>query len=304
MRALAAAGLLCGLAGCDGVKFGVGNASAPPGSDERAALDTLAQRSLPLPDCRGADDLAELGQVFVFSLDTASLVDGNLSGPQPEHVVRQGVAALCMDGQGAVAQFLTCALVRTPVEDPSGDCAALLPSVAVLAGLPPAFLTGGLDPAEPESTLVLQGFDERWGLSSEQVELPAVAPEDPTTLAGLVDADDDGDPGVTLSGDGEVPTQIWAVRRTQANLVLRDAGGGVLRGISIAATQELVLGGPAARAVGSRTYTDARADVTLVRTDGLGGSPRADANRDGVITCAEGSKYFGRLPALPTSRCP
>jgi hypothetical protein len=293
--------LALAVAGCDGVRIGAGGPAA--GTDEQKALDTLASRSLALPDCRGAADLADLGSVFVFSLDTPAEVSGSVPGTQTERVVRQGVAALCLDGQGAVAQLLTCALVRTPVEDASGDCAALLPSVKLLAGLPAAMMTGGLDPAEPESTLVLSGFDERWGLAGDATTLPDELPEDPTMAAGVVDADEDGDPGVTLKGDGEVPTSAWAVRRTQANVVLRDAGRGRIEGVSIAETAERVLGGPAGRAVSGRTYTSARGEVTFVRVDGLAGTPRADADRNGVVTCAEGARYFGRLPGLPTTRC-
>ena len=301
MRRAAAALLALGVAGCDGVRIGAGGPVA--GSDEQKALDTLASRSLPLPDCRGAADLADLGSVFVFSLDTPAEVSGSVPGTQTERVVRQGVAALCMDGQGAVAQLLTCALVRTPLEDESGDCAALLPSVKLLAKLPAAVMLGGLDPAEPESTLVLQGFYERWGLTADATTLPEELPEDPTMAAGVEDADEDGDPGVTLKGDGEVPTTVWAVRRTQADLVLRDAGRGRLTGKTRAQTDERVLGGPASRAVAGRVYADARGDVTFVRVDGLAGTPRADADRNGVVTCAEGAQYFGRLPTLPTTRC-
>lgn len=301
MRPAVAALAALAVAGCDGVRIGAGGPMA--GTDEQRALDTLASRSLALPDCRGAADLSDVGSVFVFSLDTPAEVSGGVPGTQTERVVRQGVAAVCMDGQGAVAQMLTCALVRTPVEDESGDCAALLPSVKLLAGLPPALLTGGLDPAEPESTLVLQGFDERWGLAADATTLPEELPEDPGMAPGVVDADEDGDPGVTLKGDGEVPTTAWAVRRTQANLVLRDAGRGRLAGTARAETDERVLGGPAGRALSGRVYAGARGDVTFVRVDGLAGTPRADADRNGVVTCAEGAQYFGRLPSLPTTRC-
>ncbi len=302
-RALAArlAVGLVGLVGCDGVRIGAGGPMA--GSDEQKALDTLGGRSLALPDCRGAADLADLGSVFVFSLDTPTEVSGSVPGKQTERLVRQGVAAVCMDGQGAVAQLLTCALVRTPVEDESGDCAALLPSVKLLAGQPFATMSGGLDPVEPESTLVLNGFDERWGLAGDATTLPEELPEDPEMAAGVVDADDDGDPGVTLKGDGEVPTTIWAVRRTQANLVLQDAGRGRLEGVALAETEERVLGGPAGRAIAGRVYAGGRGEVTFVRVDGLAGTPRADADRNGVVTCAEGAQYFGSLPSLPTTRC-
>ncbi len=300
--AAALAGLLAGTA-CDGVRFG-GLGAPPPGGAEADALDTLAARAMPTPDCGGAADLADVGTVFVVSVETAGEVTGNVARPQVERVIRLGVAGMCLDGPDAVAQVLTCTMLRTPVEDPGGECAALVPTAGLLAALPVLGLFGGTDVSDPDQTLRLQGFDERWGLAPDAPNLPEVPPEDPAALPGLVDLDADDEPGVTLHGDGVVPLTVHAVRQTAGVLALRPTGEGRLVGRTRTQTREYMLGGPAARALGDRTHAVGEGDVVFVRADGLAGAPRVDADRDGRITCAEAAALYARLPALPTARCP
>ena len=295
--------------GCKGLRFGAG---APPGSEAAAARDTLAQRALDIPTCNGTD-LSDRATLYVFELATGATVRGEgLSKPQTERVVRQGVAALCADGAQTAAVLLTCNLVRTPVEDTSGDCAALQPSVALLANLPTATLVGGTDVNDPngvgspDAPLTLLGFDERWGLAADADDLPTRAPDSPEAAAdlpGLEDLDADKHPGVTLTGDGDVPTVVWAARQTRASLRLGADGRGNLGGRVRAVTSEVVLGGPASRAVGERTFEGADDVAVFVRADGLSGSPRADANRDGQVTCIEAAALFNRLPAPPGASC-
>jgi hypothetical protein len=289
--------------GCDGVRFG-GLGAPAPGDAEKEALDTLAARALPVPACGGAADLADVGSVFVVSIETAGEVTGNVARPQTERVIRLGVAAMCLDGPDALAQVLTCTLLRTPIEDPGGECAALVPGAGLLAALPVMPLRGGTDVTDPEQVLRLAGFDERWGLAFDAANLPEIAPVDPTTLPGVIDMDTDEEPGVTLHGDGEVPLEVFAVRQTAGVLALVPDGEGRLVGRTRTQTREYMIGGPAARATGERIHAVGEGTAVFVRADGLAGAPRVDADRDGRITCAEASRLYARLPALPTERCP
>lgn len=287
---------------CDGVRFG-GLGAPPPGDAEQEALDTLAARALPAPACGGAADLGDVGSVFVVSIETGGEVTGNVARPQSERVIRLGVAAMCLDGPDAAAQVLTCTLLRTPIEDPGGECAALVPGAGLLAALPVMTLRGGTDVADPEQALRLAGFDERWGLADDAANLPEVPPVDPASLPGVIDMDADEEPGVTLHGDGEVPLEVFAVRQTAGVLALVPDGDGRLVGRTRTQTREYMIGGPAARATGERSHAVGEGLAVFVRADGLAGAPRVDADRDGQITCAEAAALYARLPALPTERC-
>lgn len=288
--------------GCDGLRLG-GLGAPAAGDAEQEALDILAARALPAPACGGAADLEDVGSVFVVSVETAGEVTGNVARPQTERVIRLGVAAICVDGPDAVAQVLTCTLLRTPIEDPSGDCAALVPGVGLLAALPVVTLRGSKDVADPMHTLRLTGFDERWGLAADAGNLPELPPVDPTTLPGVIDMDADEDPGVTLHGDGEVPIEVFAVRQTAGVLALLPDGDGQLVGRTRTQTREYMVGGPAARATGDRKHAVGEGTAVFVRADGLAGAPRVDADRDGQVTCAEAARLYARLPPLPTARC-
>lgn len=305
MRLLRAACLAVPLLACDGLRFG---AAAGPDAAAAAARQKLAARALSVSGCRG-DDLSEIGAVHVFELATAATVSGKtLDHAQTEHVVRLGVATLCGDASEYAVTLLVCTFLRTPVVDASGDCGALLPGVALLANAPLLTGLGTIAPADvgdPSAPLIVRGLDERWGLAASAPDLPDTppSPEAAADLPGLDDLDADGDPGVTLHGDGEVPTVVFAARQTRIALRLEPGGRGLRHGPTEAATVEAILGGPASRAVGVRRAEPGVDGATFLRADGRAGSPRADANGDGQVSCEEAAALFNRLPELPTARC-
>lgn len=290
--------LLLLLAGCHPAQTeeaATGDAGMGPSQGEIQVR--LAARALELARCPGSGFVPDVSGVYAGLIETASEVSGNVSGRQYEILTRYAIVQLCQDEDRVVGEILLCAFDQSPLVDPAGTCAAELPSDALVANLPPAVVQGSVDIGT--ETVFLSGFDEVWGLQPG-ADLPA----EPGGAAvvdseALLDQDEDGAPGVTVRGNGATPTQAWIARRTTATFNLGIGRGG-LAGTTQTEVGQTVLGGPAARALRGRRYAALGAEVLLLRADGLEGSPRLDANGDGLLRCGELGAWVGT--ALPAPR--
>ncbi len=297
---LAGAALLAAVSSC---KVGtVGPEGGPPGGG-----GGLPHKGLRVDACRGGDGVLALSGAWAFRFETASSVSGEgLSAAQPEVATRYGVALMCQEGAEIGAYLVTCSYAQTRLADATGECAAQMPSAEVVASLPIAGMVGALDQDAPGARLRFEGFTEAWGLEAG-ASMPAegaLEAADAEVPDGVVDADDDGDPGVTLRGDGEVPTIAWAVRRTRSVFDLVVQNDAVLSGTTTSETDERILGGPAVRVLKGRTRAPAEGRALFVRADGLFGSARLDADGDRLLTCAELAPYlFSVLPPPAQAGC-
>jgi hypothetical protein len=287
------------LGGCGQVSLGTAAGEGGGGSSP------LAQKGLRADACRG-DGVLGLTGVWAYRFETRSTVTGSVPGSQDEVATRYGLALLCQDGTDVTALLVTCAFAQTPLRDESGDCAAQLPSEHLLASLPVIGVRGSLDADTVGARLQFDGWTEDWGLE-EGAALPAegsVASADDDIPAGVRDADEDDSPGVTLRGNGDVPTQSWAVRRTVVSFDLGADDEATLAGATHATTDERILGGPAARVLAGRARAAGDGEALFVRADGRYGSRRVDANGDGLLTCGEiGALLYGTLPAPAPAKC-
>lgn len=286
------------LAGCHPAKTedtATGDAGMGPSPAEVEVR--LAARALELARCPGSGFVPDVSGVYAALIETASEVSGHLSGAQTEILTRYAIIQLCQDEDRVVGEILLCAFDQSPLVDPAGTCAADLPGDALVANLPPAVVTGSVDIGN--ETVFLSGFDEVWGLQPG-ADLPA-EPSGAGVVESdaLLDQDEDGAPGVTVRGNGLTPTQAWIARRTTATFSLGIGRGG-LAGTTQSEVGQTVLGGPAARALRGRRYTASGAETLWLRADGLEGSPRLDANGDGLLRCAELGAWVGT--ALPAPR--
>lgn len=289
--------LLAGLAaGCDIPDVNVGG---PPGpgdapSEEVPVEERVAARSLQVARCGGSGLVPDFSGVYVFAFETVSTVGGgNLARAQTEAVTRYGVAQLCQTDDQLAAAVLTCTFDQGPLLDNTGTCAAQMPTGEVLAALDGVQLQGTVDVSTQSA--VLNGFEERWGLPP-QADLPAAG------MDGLLDQDADGDPGVTLFGNGPVPSIAWAARLTTARIDLQVGNLTTLGGRTTSDTAQRIVGGPAQRLLDGRTRTPEPGTAIFVRADGIDGSAAADQNRDGFVSCAEVAPWIGA--ALPLPRAP
>lgn len=285
---------------CDGLRFG-----PPPmgGLGDDGGQAALSNAAVAVPRCRGAGGNEELSGAFVFLLESVSEVGGSLPGTQSETVSRIGILSLCQEGADVVGVGRVCNLAMTRLRDESGDCAALQPSIAVLATLPGFEVRGQVIVDDDGTSAVeLAGFVELWGLSGGNA-LPAetvTADPDEAAPPGVFDQDLDDAPGVTLTGNGEVPTHVWAVRATALSARLGVDDPRAFEGRTASQTEERIIGGPAARAVVGRTRQGRPGRAAVHRADARFGSRAADANGDGIITCGEATVALGGLP--PPSR--
>jgi hypothetical protein len=289
-------------AGCPAVEALAPGAEA---SAEEAAAATLAARGLALPRCNGFDDGRFPSGLFVYSVRTSNAVSGSVDPPTEERIVLRGIAAYCIDGDTLTGSAIVCELARTRLPEPDGTCSSLVPSLALLAGLPAANLVGERAPNDPEGRVELV-YDQPWGLEpgapvppepsgeSESAESPIDGAGPPPT--GLVDADGDGDPGVTLHPNVSADRTVFAARSFEARMTLSGGDLGFAQGVANVRTQEVVLGGYASASFVGRVRADStEADAHFVSV--------LDPNRDGVLTCLEGVRSFGELPPLLADAC-
>ncbi|MCA9557911.1 MAG: hypothetical protein KC583_05025 [Myxococcales bacterium] len=270
-----------------------GDGGAPP--EPKGPLN----KGLQLTVCRGGGGAPDVSGTWAFLLETASAIEVDGRAPQAEIVARVGVAQLCQQVQQVRGRFLVCDLAQSPVLDRSNTCAAQRPSRNLVEALPVVEVDGAVDRLGPAATLFFPGWRESWGLrAGHRIEDGATTVID----ALVVDEDADGDPGVTLRGDGDVPTVAWAVRQTRADLSV-EVDFRRLDGFTRAATTEVIVGGPAARVLAGRTRDVADGALTMVRVDGAGGTAQVDANGDGQITCAELERVRALLPAPTAVGC-
>lgn len=245
-----------------------------------------ATLALELQPCRSEPGLYDVSGAYIFAFETISQVSGGpLSGSQKEVITRYGALQLCQRGPQVEAQLRTCALHHGRLEDRSGSCAAQVPDVALLNALPVAHSVGEISLDGAFATIRLP-WAESWGL-----EPGARLPEEPHGAAplsadtpGLLDMDGDGLPGVTVRGDGPVPTTSWVARTTQASIFAQSEDGEVFIGITESQTDEAVLGGPASRWLRGIQRKSLPGSFMMVRADGaLGGLQLV---RAGQISCA------------------
>lgn len=125
-----------------------------------------------------------------------------------------------------------------------------------------------------------------WGLELEDPfaeELPRDV-DDPR----VVDADGDGNPGVTFIV-GDNTCERWAVQRQLIHYQGLFTTPNRIDGASITLTETIALDGSAAicRSAPPILANDSLNDFIMVRVDGQGGAFDADANGDGEISCDE-----------------
>ncbi|MCA9537421.1 MAG: hypothetical protein KC620_00955 [Myxococcales bacterium] len=262
--------------------------------------ETLSARGLDAPACRGAPAPIDIDGVWMTRFETASVVTGAFPRAQAEVVTRYGLATICTDSDEVTVEMLTCVLGQSPIADVNRRCAAQMPGAAMLPSLDPVVLHGTLSTLGPDATLILQGWEERWGL-----EAGAAVPREPAgaavdNAAGVFDADADGDLGVTLRGDGTAGEVSFAVRRTRAEFVLEYKEVRLLAGRMSSTTEQAILGGPNAAALRGRTRAGASAVIAFVRGDGRNGAPRIDRDSDGRVDCAELAPFIGPVLGPPT----
>ncbi|MCA9527228.1 MAG: hypothetical protein KC549_13140 [Myxococcales bacterium] len=278
-----------------GAEVGQGGGGAGSGGGP-STRDRLVARALQVARCPGSGLDPDVSGVYGVVMETVSTVSGSLPSRQTEVVTRYGVMQLCQDEERIAGAFILCGFDQSPLVDKAGVCAAELPDDVVVAALPGIQLTGAVDLAT--GTVTLDGFEERWGLAAG-----AALPSEPegaaeVEAAGLLDQDEDEDPGVTVRGNGATPTVAWVAEQTTARISLRVASPRALTGLTQAERQQTVLGGPAARALRGRERAGAQGEILLIRADGLDGNLRLDANGDGLVQCVELAAWVGDpLPA-------
>ncbi|MEZ4470874.1 MAG: hypothetical protein R3F60_08750 [bacterium] len=280
-----------------GAEVGQGGGTAGGGGGP-STQDRLVARALQVARCPGSGLDPDVSGVYAVVMETVSTVGGSLPHSQTEVVTRYGVMQLCQDEERIVGAFVLCGFDQSPLVDKAGVCATELPDDVVVAALPGVQLSGQIDLAT--GGISLTGFEETWGLAPG-----ASLPAEPTgaaevEAAGLFDQDEDGDPGVTVRGNGASPTVAWLAQRTTARIALRVAGPRALTGLTTSQRDETILGGPASRALRGRVREGAQGEILLVRADGLDGSLHLDANGDGQVQCVELAAWIGN--PLPPPR--
>ncbi|MCA9543393.1 MAG: hypothetical protein KC613_03355 [Myxococcales bacterium] len=293
--ALGALGALALLAGCERDEVPP-DAGVAGGAD--AAVYDPGARALPIRGCQ-AGTVPSVAGLWAVRFETAATLSGPGVGSQAEVVTRYAVAELCQDGFAVAGTVLTCRIEQSPVRDGSGTCAAQVPADALLAALPPSAVAGQLDPTSAQPRLQL-AWVETWGLAEG-----AAPPAEPTGIAaadlsGVVDQDGDGHPGITVRGDGPVPTIAWVARRTEVVFdLLTDINALLLQGVASARTRQTVLGGPATRVLRGRRRADGQGNVAWIRLNGPAGQVPLDRNGDGALSCAELAALYGDPLAPP-----
>ncbi len=270
---------------------------AGPGTGDAAVADP-STRSLRPRGCV-ANGWPPVAGVWAARFETVSSIRGGGLAAQPEGVTRYAVVELCQDGLAVQATWLACEPVISPVLDNTGTCAAQVPGPNLWAALPTVVGDGALDLSGPAPVLRLV-WGETWGLA-EGARLPAEPSGiTPVESDAVVDQDGDGHPGVTLRGDGPVPTVSWAARITGATFQLQVGPEAlILQGVTASETAQTILGGPATRALRGRRRTGAAGEALFLRLNSPSGALPIDANRDGAISCAELGVLVGSPLPLP-----
>lgn len=263
-------------------------AEVPEDTGSEDVVVPASQRGIRDAPCGTPGGVLNLHGIFVYRWETASSVSGgNLTGRQAESVVRTGIAQLCQNGTNVAMALVPCEWVQTPILDDTGECAAQQPGPAMVSRLEPMAMLGTLDFDAPGGTLTVGGFEETFGLA-DGADVPA-EPDGAETVesSAIEDSDEDGAPGATLEGSGEVPTTTWAARRTTSRAVIEQGRGARWLGTTTSDTEQTILGGPAARAIRGRVRTGGDGGVVFERADGQLGTPSADLNGDGLYACDE-----------------
>ncbi len=272
---------------------------APPADAGADGPSGPLDKGLALERCVGTGGLPDLSGAWIFELETVASVRIGGRQAQAEVVTRIGVAQVCQRTRDVEASLMICDLAQSRLRDPTGNCAAELPGRALLEALPPLRARGRVDRLGPGATLTLGGWRESWGLTDGAL-IEDGATQVPERL--VADQDADGDPGVTLRGDGEVPTETWAVRQTWADFAL-EVQDNVLAGPGGGSTTEIPVGGPASRLLADRRRQGASGRLVMVRADGTNRTETLDLNGDGVLACAELGRLLPLLPAPTPAGC-
>jgi len=251
--------------------------------------------------CRGGDGYMGISGLWVFAFETVSEVSGLSSRPQAERVLRQGIAEICANDLSLEVRMRSCQLTQSPLLDESETCSSQTPDQALLAQLPELRVQADFRLDLPTAAFELRGLQERWGLEADRP-----IPSEPEGLelleaAGIFDQDEDQRPGVTLRGDGSVPSEAWAVRLTQWSMFLQMEEQ-LLVGSTEAVTNQSILGGPATRLLRGRQRDGGSGGALFLRVDGLEGSDQADINENAALSCAEAEPYFTQLDPSPDFR--
>jgi hypothetical protein len=183
-----------------------------------------------------------------------------------------------------------CSVVLTPIMMDLG----VTVSQAIVDSVPVATRACALAPGAGWSfaelpagwTLACEPSAETWGYQAADPIAEAV----PATLEDprVFDQDQDGKPAVTLVL-GDHLCDMFVVQRTVVTLAGQFAGPGHAVGDLDKEYEQLVLAGsePLCEASNQSTVNPARSFFHLVRVDGYGGAPDADADHDGQVTCGE-----------------
>jgi hypothetical protein len=119
----------------------------------------------------------------------------------------------------------------------------------------------------------------------------------------LIDADQDGQPGITLrvnGGEGNGGCDMFIAQRAAIRYVGTFERPNLIRGNSVTFYAQSVLGATQSLCVAPRTVTanDPFSKFELMRVDGQGGSLDLDLNADGVIDCDEVNDSLSQLWAF------
>lgn len=133
-----------------------------------------------------------------------------------------------------------------------------------------------------------------WGLNLENPYTDAI-PED-SEDPQVVDGDGDGNPAITFSFEGSSCERYTAQKqlfRYQGTLVRPNA----VEGVSMTVTDVVVYDSsqPLCGIAPQVRSNDPSSRFRMVRADGVGGSPNADLDADGEITCDEADRFFDSL---------
>ncbi len=133
-----------------------------------------------------------------------------------------------------------------------------------------------------------------WGVQLENVLSDPVPTEadDPA----VVDADDDGNPGVTFGSVGS-ECERYVAQRSVVRYFGHFTTPNQIDGDSVTVTDTHVLGSsePLCGIDPRITSNDQHSRFRMVRVDGLGESVNLDEDDDGTITCTEAEPWFDRL---------
>ncbi|TXD36164.1 hypothetical protein FRC98_13660 [Lujinxingia vulgaris] len=133
-----------------------------------------------------------------------------------------------------------------------------------------------------------------WGLELDDPVGDAIPTEagDPA----VVDADEDGEPGVTLEIAGSNCRRYMAQRQI-VRYTGRLTAPNLIEGSSATTTRMEVYGASASLCAIAPDVepNDAFSTFKMVRIDGLGGAINLDDDGDGTISCAEAAPYFAEV---------